>query len=270
MLSVCLRLVLVTAVICLDCWPCRADESALSLESVLAKWEAASKACRTIDATMTVLRYDAFHTDRPKTCNGRFYFEAPNLARYEIHPSPRTGKVLDGSDTYVWTAEGLFLVNHHDRTCQFWSSQAMTTAREAMDQMPEGTWLERFSKGYALFFAWPAQFARPDDLLPLFLNTNTQTQRQRYDIRAEERDGRIVILAVPKQRNRIFREVQVMLEKDSYRLVAHQLISTSGDRTVHVFDDLKLNKSPSDRDMLIRPVPVGYRVIQADGESKRS
>jgi hypothetical protein len=73
-----------------------------------------------------------------------------------------------------------------------------------------------------------------------------------------------VLEAVPRQKGGFFREVDVMLEENSYRLLAHQVITVSGDRMVHVFDDLKINCPPSDRDVLMKPVPTDYQVFPAE------
>jgi hypothetical protein len=271
MKPVVLRFVCAAGAICLGCGSSSslAGDTPLSLESVLAKWEEVSKACQTLDVKFTVVRYDEFDHDCPKTLCARFYYEAPSFARYEILDSGKA-KAHAPSRTeraFVWTAEGLFLVSRGEKTCEFWPTHTMARVRESIEKMPERTWWERFSKGYSLLAGWPAEFATSDDFLPLLLNKNTQAQRQRFDIRIEQRDGRVILAAVPKQKSPIFREVQVMLEKGSYRLVAHQVVTTSGnkgDTTVHVVEGLKVNSRPPDRDELLTAVPAGYKVIRAE------
>ena len=62
-----------------------------TVDSVLAKWEEASQKCKTLDAKLTVWRYDdVFDRDhQPTITQGRFYYKAPNLGRYEIRKKPR-------------------------------------------------------------------------------------------------------------------------------------------------------------------------------------
>ena len=67
-----------------------AKKPAPTVDSVLAKWEEASQKCKTLDAKLTVWRYDdVFDRDhQPTITQGRFYYEAPNLGRYEIRKTP--------------------------------------------------------------------------------------------------------------------------------------------------------------------------------------
>ena len=66
--------------------PGNAKEPLPAVDSVLAKWEEASRKCKTLDAKLTVFRYDGIFGDgrQPTITQGRFYYEAPNLGRYEI------------------------------------------------------------------------------------------------------------------------------------------------------------------------------------------
>ena len=65
--------------------PGNAKEPEPTVDSVLSKWEEASQKCKTLDAKLTVFSYDAVFDDgHPTITQGRFYYEAPNLGRYEI------------------------------------------------------------------------------------------------------------------------------------------------------------------------------------------
>lgn len=65
-----------------------ATEPTRTVDSVLAKWEAASRACKTLDAKFTTWKYDpVFGDGEPTIARGRFYYEAPNVGRYEIRES---------------------------------------------------------------------------------------------------------------------------------------------------------------------------------------
>ena len=48
------------------------------------------------------------------------------------------------------------------------------------------------------------------------------------------------------------------------RTLDAKMVYVSGDKIVRVFDDVKINNRPADRDILVKPVPPGYRVLQAE------
>ena len=143
-----------------------------SVDSVLVKWEEASRQCKTLDAELEIIKYSpVFSSERPVCTRGHFYYVAPDFARYECG-TEHGGDLSDRSITpasFVWTSEGLFINNKQDKTCLFWSSHAIQTAQQRIKQMPGTTFCERLWKGYtAMLFMWPAMMSKPDDLLPLF------------------------------------------------------------------------------------------------------
>ena len=130
-----LRLVFAAFVICLCCsatlarphvrrcggacrlaiCPCSAASPAAAIspvESVLAKWEAASQKCRTLDAKLTVFRYDLFNGDRAE-------FPRPVLFRAAEHravrnPQGGNGKVNDWpalSEVLIWNGKDLLWID---------------------------------------------------------------------------------------------------------------------------------------------------------------
>jgi hypothetical protein len=225
-----------------------------SVESVLVNWEEASRKCQILDAKLEIIHYNRVFSDKQPVCTqGRFYYEAPNFARYE-----------SGTEHIVWSSEGLFINNKQDKTCMFWSSQTIQTVQQSMGQMPETTFWQRLWKGYCSMFTLPARLSQQDDLLPLFLNINIQREKQRFDFTIQERDGKIIVKAIPKLKKETFREIDVMLDADSYLLLAHRLIAVSGDITVRVFDNMMINKAPPDREVMITPIPPGYDVFKAE------
>ena len=88
--------------------PRNAKASKPTVDSVLAKWEAASQMCKTLDAKLTVWKYDGvFGNGQPEVSYGRFYYEAPNQGRYEIWTGPE-GKTNDWSTTsvaFIWNGK---------------------------------------------------------------------------------------------------------------------------------------------------------------------
>ena len=183
---------------------CHAGKPDPAVESVLAKWEDASKKCRSLDAKVTVYRYDpVFRDNNPIISHGRVYYEAPNFARYEIGIEEGQHGKATGSwrsqetpETIVWTDNGLFYIDHRDKTCRFSSSEGIQFARKRLEQMPENSVWERFCKKLSQAILWPTQFTKPDDVL--FLNTDTHAKQQRFDFTAENREGKIMVKAVPK------------------------------------------------------------------------
>ena len=85
-----------------------AKEPDPTVDSVLAKWEEASQKCKTLDAKLTVFRYDGvFGNGQPTITQGRFYYEAPNLGRYEIRKTAK-GATNDWSniaEAIIWTGK---------------------------------------------------------------------------------------------------------------------------------------------------------------------
>jgi hypothetical protein len=217
-----------------------------------------------LDVKATVLHYDdVFGGGCPTTTQCRFYYE-PHFARYEerdLHD--KKGNPSAGT-TFVWTDEGLFLIDHQQKNCTFWSSQTCQQIRQVRTQMPERTFWDRFWKGYSLLLTGPAYCSEPDDVLPLFLSKDTKKQQQRFDFKVTQHDKQIFLRAMPKQKNERFQEIDLLLDAISYQLLAHRSVLKSGDSTVHVFDHVKVNTPPSDRAELIKAVPQGYRLERAD------
>jgi outer membrane lipoprotein-sorting protein len=222
------------------------------LDSVLAKWEQASQAIRTFDAQFTRITYDPVF-DREQRSQGRFYFEAPDRGYFGD----------DTSIAFVWTDVGSFVVDHRNKTSMLCPRETIHLVRRQIGQMPTDTFWQRLRKQCTLAVA--ATFC-PEELLPAFLNLSTQAECQRFDFTVEQRDGKLLLKAVPKkQQDRgFYREINVMLDADSYLLLAYRTIDPSGDRTVYLFSDTKINKRPSDRDTLLTAVLPGYRLLRAD------
>ena len=91
------------------CFPV-AKEPDPAIDSVLAKWEETSQKVKTLDAKLTVFRYDGVFGDGTQTITqGRFYYERRNLGRYEIHKrNTATGVTNDWSnlaEVIIWTGK---------------------------------------------------------------------------------------------------------------------------------------------------------------------
>ena len=127
-----------------------------------------------------------------------------------------------------------------------------------------GKWL---CKGYTLLLTWPATtMSCPKDVLPLLLNESTQAERLRFDFTVEQRGGKLLLKAVPKQKRdaALYGEIDVTLDPDSYLLSAHRVVGPSGNTTVYLFTDVKINQPPADRNTLMKAALPGYRLLRAD------
>ena len=97
-----------------------AKEPERSVDSVLAKWDEAARKCKTLDAKLTVYYYDrVFGGDQPKITHGRFYYEAPNLGRYEIRETTKdtTNDWSSLSEAVIWTGNETLCIDGSTRRC---------------------------------------------------------------------------------------------------------------------------------------------------------
>ena len=144
-----LLLILALAVLRLDGSPCNAVEPGPSVDSVLAKWEDASQKCKILDAKLTVWRYDhGFgHDHQPTITRGRFYYEAPNLGRYEIRESAKgaTNDWSSISEAVIWTGKETLLIEGRTRHCTKFSALKMRSWLSQPEGENEGWLLGIFS-----------------------------------------------------------------------------------------------------------------------------
>ena len=100
--------------------PVNVEASKPTVDSVLAKWEAASQACKTLDAKLIVWAYDnVFDNGQPTIKYGRFYYEAPNQGRYEVRTNPAgiTNDRSNISEAIIWTDKETLRIDGSRRRC---------------------------------------------------------------------------------------------------------------------------------------------------------
>jgi TIGR03009 family protein len=251
---------------------CLAGDPAASVDSVLAKWEEASQKCRSLDAKLTVYHYDSvFGGDRATITQGRFYFEAPNLGRYEIRETAK-GARNDWSglsEAIIWTGKETLWIEGGARRCTRFSPAAMHSLL-SQAQSKDQDWWSRALSGFLCQVA--RRFQEPQQLLPLAVGIRAAEVREHFEVTIERSGEEIVLKAVPKQPldKTAYREIDVILNAKTYMTYATQMISPNGnERTVHVFDDQKVNQRPSDRDPLLNPDLSGLRVTDGLWEAPR-
>ena len=187
-----LALVLLFSMTMLAFWPggsrCPAGEPAPPLDAVLAKWQEASGKVRILDAELRVFDYTNPCRDQPTVRQGRFYYESPNLGRYEIRKS-HSGNVNDWfalSEVLVWNDGVLLYIDPERRTC---TKLPLKRPKEA--ESPFGPF-------------WASLFLplrSPGDFVPLVVDINAAKLRERFDIAITEQVAEQVFLkAVPKHK----------------------------------------------------------------------
>lgn len=238
--------------------PSYAAEKAPTVESLLAKWEEASQKCRSMDAKLKVFRYDrALGDDQPTIEHGRFYYEAPNLARYQVGKY-REGSVNDWSgvsEALIWKGKEALRIDGRTWTVLRFSARDVETFAGKT-----GGLFSEFIKG--LFWV----LERPQHCLPLVFDIHAADVRERFDVMIEQssNEKEIELRATPKRplEKTVYAEIRVILNADTYMTRAIQ-VSPPGaiGRTVFVLHDQKVNQRPSDRDQLINPDLSGLRVM---------
>ena len=242
--------------------PGNAQEPDPAVDSVLAKWEAASQKCKTLDAKLTVWRYDDVfdHDHQPTITQGRFYYEAPNTGRYEIRKNARgaTNDWSSVSEAVIWTGKEVLLIDGHQRSCRKFS----TTKLQSFLTRPETNsldWWSIFGRAFARRFQEPKQF------LPLLIGIPAGEVRERFYVTIKESGEDIYLRALPKRSAdaSCYSRIDVILNAKTCMTVATQeVLPNRRDRTVYQLTDPKVNQRPGDRDQLLAPDLSGLHVSE--------
>lgn len=240
-------LVLAVVMICIGCSICLGGDPLPSIESVLAKWEEASQKCRILDAKLAVFRYDVFNGESPKISQGRFYYEAPNIARYEIRDGGN-GNVNDWSalaEVLIWNGKETLWIDGSTRKCLRISSAEFETLRDNSED----------SLMASIFAALFLRLRSPKEFLPLVIDIRAGDVRERFDVTVERADEEILLKATPKRRadKRLYREIGIVLNAKTFLTSAIQVVGQDKARTVFQLMEQKVNQHPSERDQLIAP-----------------
>jgi hypothetical protein len=259
---------LAVVLVCLGGSRCLAGNSLPSVDSVLAKWEAASQTCKILDAKVTEWRYDAvFGGKEPTISQGRFYYEAPNIGRYEIGESSRgAGFDRAPAEVLIWNGKETLWIDRKRLICEKYSTEEIESLLgkgRIVSQPPlhqeGGFW--SFFPALARTLAYHLQ--GPRQFIPLVVGVRASEVRERFDVTIAAKGKDILVKAVPKQPSdkTEIREIDILLNGSTYFTSAVQQISRNGkDRRVVALDDLKLNKKPGDQDELLAPNLFGFSV----------
>lgn len=238
----------------------------LSLAQVLDKWAAAQESIQTLDVGVRRYTYDRTFFVETRSV-GRFYFQQPALARYELNAveipeGAVSGKKNEqgvpfnlessGSATRVWTGQRLLIVNESDRTYE-----EIPTPPEKIKQFeaqPAGFYSELF-----------LIFAQPQRLMPLVVGVDDATLKDDYSFELRQITSEQAMLsAKPLQANGStrFHEITVLLDAKTWLPKAIKYVDASQNlETVLVFETPKVNEPLAPGDTPLRPDLQGYKKV---------
>lgn len=95
------------------------------------------------------------------------------------------------------------------------------------------------------------------------MSVNAEVLQSRYNLTCRQHEQGILLTAVPKDEPETWRVhgIALILDRDSFGVLAHQLVDSWGKETVHIFEDTVLNVTPSDRNQLLAPNLQGLTEI---------
>ncbi len=217
-----------------------ADDQALVMQAILAKWELASHRTTTIDVNFTRLQIDhGGQRQKPVRGHGRFYWESTDRAAYlvpsEVH--------------CVWNG-GLLLIDL-DRATYLSATDAQH--EQAIEQLANFGQLSFFQKLGAIGAVMAA--AQLEHVLPLCARVNARSVLLKYKLTWQQHDEGILITAVPKRLQPVIeiQQVDLILDPRDLHVRAHRIIKPNREQTIHLFDSTAINETPPDRDELLAP-----------------
>ncbi len=255
---------------------CIAGDQVAAIDSVLAKWEAASQKCRSLDAKVTRVRYAHVlgQGDRAVVARGRFYYEAPNMGYFEI--GEEGGGKPNDLERVVWKGDKTLWLNEDRRTCLKVSVAKLgellkpPIAPAATGDTPSGSFAffrgicEQLSRALSY---WYEALHDPRELLPLVIDIHSAEVRERYSLTIDLSREEIMLKAIPKTSSgrARYHEIDVILNRKTSMTHAIQLVMPdSQERIVFILDEQMVNQRPSDRDRLLNPDLSGFRVRNAE------
>ncbi len=226
---------------------CFAAEAKPSLDTVLAKWEAATAKIKTLDARVYRWKYDSVFgspNKEPPCEEGRFYYEVPNVGCWQIKSGKRAA--WNGlSEMMVWHEKDTLMFDGERRNCtKFVWPDSTTRDRQPMD----GFW--------PAFAAVVRALQNPASALPLTIDVHAAEIRERYVLTFQDRGERYLIRAIPKKASAgaSYSRIEILVDSKTYLTAAIENFSPDGkDRMVWMLADVKINERPADRDQLLSP-----------------
>jgi hypothetical protein len=229
------------------------DEPALTTDAMLTEWEAASRQIQEMDARFNRLEGDRMLRN-DKWTSGRFYWESSEQGFYETAS-------LDRHDSIIWNVDRLCIIEQARNRKNFvrCATAEVQEARKHLDELDALSGWQSLLHCFDRLRWFPGYVAKPDDVLPLCTKVEAKTIQKQFDVRWREDDDKIIVTALPNdKRSARIRQIEVMLKRGSYKLLAHRIVDTNGRYVVHVFDEVKLNNMPADREARMNPNLDGF------------
>jgi hypothetical protein len=184
-----------------------------------------------------------------------FYYEAPNIGRYEIRKAA-AGATNDWSslaEVIIWTGNETLWIDGNTLRCQKFSTEKLRSVVNQPERKNEG-WFFGIFANIGRHIALVLQ--GPQECCLLLVVIRAAEVRERFDVTVEKSSEDIRLKAIPKRQadKECFREIDVILSTKTYMAVATQVVSPNGrERVVHQLSDPKVNQRPRDRDQLVAP-----------------
>ncbi len=247
------RALAIMAVLVLCARPAVAAEPDLTTDSILARWEQASRKHRSLDVAFQ--RVDRPGPQGPEDRrHGRFYWEAPNRGFYHA------GREIWG-DYLIWNDGRLRVVDVAKKSYYDFSHRQLQRMKKRMAALHQQSLWGRISTAVS---SWPGLLSDAADVLPLMTDMTADAVRQRFHVKWELRDDGILVTLMPKDpaEARRCNQLDLLLDRDSWEVTAQRMIDPAGHETIHTFDRTDINVPPADRDSLLLPDLDGYRPVE--------
>jgi hypothetical protein len=224
------------------------DEDSTAIDALLTNWSAASRNCRSLDVRFHLFSYDpAF--DKKTEEDGRFYFEGPETAVYQI----------GGKTQIIWTPGLTSFFDHASKRVDRCPREQLENAlRRAAERSVDRqqSWLgARLVAWYGDIFLriTELQLMRPDDACPCLLLMDPGSFRKLNDLKLDTIDGKPWLTAKPKRATKYqIQELQFIFDITAMLPEAVKEIRIPGER-VFVLKTPQIDQTPVDREQLLNP-----------------
>ncbi|HEY4311223.1 MAG TPA: hypothetical protein VGN12_17365 [Pirellulales bacterium] len=223
----------------------------VSTDSIFGKWAKASRDLNSWDAHFTRFNYDPTFNSNGRRESGRFYWNETGQAFYTI----------EGRDTIAWERGALLVLDHRHKTYMRVTAREILLAKTYVDQLATMSTIQQWLTAFDIHSFVAANLGSMDDVLPLCSRIDEREVQERFQLSCDVRDDTIFVTAVPKhaQDGDRYRQIDVQLSRDNYRVLAHRVTKPDRTSTVHVFEDACMNETRDDVDAHLHPLLIGFR-----------
>jgi hypothetical protein len=224
-----------------------AAESKPSLDSILAKWEAATAKIKTLDAKIYRRQYDSIFgspNTKPESEEGRFYYEGPKSGCLQI--KSKDGEGWHGlSSMFVWRENELLMIDGPCCTCE---KYVLPVAR-SRDSNPNDSFICLLRNAFD-------SLRSPRNYLPFTVDVHVAEFKNDWELSLTDQRDPFLITARRKKTNSGFQysRIDVRVDGKTYLTTAIRCFTPNGtDYIEWKFEDVKYNERPRDRERLLSP-----------------